>query len=232
MTVKIRVRPITLADFENGTLREGMEVYWYHPHAGEVTWDPAEIIRFDKPEITTQEPGEFAWAPRREPTGDGRWYKVRGYIKIRSRYGLETIHATDLELTEVMLFHPEGEHQIVVTPEYGSLVTVYVTVPDAEPEVAEKLVLDRLSQGPGYVANVSAKPLADRWVNIYEYDQGNKGTLIRANILEGERYAYNGLGMVVAEEISSGLHEQSTNNLLAMRRRIDAVIARRNGEEC
>lgn len=207
----IKARPLTLADFEDGTIAKGTEVYWRREHAGDVTWDPATVERFNQPQITTT-PNSFG--SLQQETGDGRWFTSVGSLSVASVYGTTATFAPHRSGEEVYIADEEGE-EIPLTPAYGSMVSLTVTMPGVSPEEAEE-ALGAFMRGlaSGRVKTLKARPLADRRVNIYDNDGGQKGQTIALNVLEGEAHTVSGYMCSIVDVVS---REEFERNMALLR---------------
>lgn len=197
----INVSPLTLADFEDGTVTEGLKVYWRREHAGEITYDPATLIRVNLPQIVEEQSSTRQWTP----TGDGRWYKQMGSATVESKYGTQTTYAS-AQCSDIAIADPEGE-EVTLTPEYGSAATLTVTMPGASPEELQQALEAFMGELVSIrVTSVNVKPLADRRINIYENNEGRPGAAIARGVLEGEalhRFGYIGS---ITEQVSGAEH--------------------------
>jgi hypothetical protein len=193
----IKARPLTLADFEDGTVVEGMEVYWRREHAGDITWDPATLKNVVLPKINDDEPTHWTTLT---PTGDGRWFTVRGSVTVQSVYGMMVTFAPHQTSDDVYVADTEGE-EIPLTPVYGAAATLTITMPGIDPEVLEEALGSFLQNfsDRARVTSMTTKPLADRRINVYENNGAVKGAPIALNILEGEGHAYYGQACFVGE---------------------------------
>ena len=216
----IKARPLTLADFEDGTIAVGTQVYWRREHAGDITWDPATVERFNKPEIVTE--------PNRNrlqvETGDGRWFSSVGSLSIASVYGTTTTFAPRRSGEEVYIADEEGE-EIPLTPTYGSLVTLTVSMPGVSPEEAEEALRYFMKNfsDRARVKTLTARPLADRRVNVYNNDGGQKGRALALNVLEGEAHTVPGYMTSIVDQAS---REEYERNMALLRESIHGEFFR------
>lgn len=190
----IKARPLTLADFEDGTAVVGLDVYWRRSHAGDVTYDPATLVGVNPPS---------SWATG-APTS----------VRVESIYGAQTTYSCSGDCPDIWIPADEGE-EIPLTPQYGASVTLSVTMPGLSAEEAKEALsafMDTLSTGR--VKSLYAKPLADRRVNVYEHNAGQKGRSIALNVLEGEAHTVHGFMSSVTEEVS---REQVELNMALLR---------------
>lgn len=190
---EIHARPLVLDDWLDGTVREGVTVYWKRDHAGEETFDPATLIRIKLPELTTEEPSTWN---RREPAGEGRWFTSAGSATVKSMYGVESLRVALAEPSrDVYVLCPpdaEGAEAIAITPYWGASASIAVTVPGVQPEelaeLLQRAVEEYMARIPGARVNSAhGRPLADRWINIYVRRSGDDDkVLVASNVLEGE----------------------------------------------
>jgi hypothetical protein len=199
-----KVRTLSLQDFEDGTVEVGLKVYWRREHAREVTWDPATLIRVNLPEIVGEKSDWHQW----HETGDGRWYKQMGSATVESMYGVQVTYSP-VKISNVCIPDPEGE-EVPITPQYGSMATLTVSMPGVHPdelELALMAFMENLAQGR--VTSLSTKPLAERRINVYEFNAGEKGAPIALNILEGEARTKTGYMASYVEEVSRAQVERN-----------------------
>lgn len=187
----VYARPLTLDDWENGGVHEGAVVYWKRDHGGDVTYDPATLVKVQSPVLTSEKPSR---SDSKMPAGEGRWFVKQGTATVKSMYGVETGVTCRAE-PSWYIFLPctsdvEDAQQIEVTPYYGATAAIAVTVPGMQPEELERLLYDTLADRlplGARLTKASSSPLAGRRVNIYRREPGGSNKiLVASNVLEGE----------------------------------------------